>query len=466
MKKCILTAKTRYHLHAWLPLCGLLSLMLATPSAQPADNGAASDYVIAVSGATAANEDWTPVREALLEKHANLHPSVLVYQESVLEVLPGLKELKPRYTCFLSPHSEVDKELVADIHRLTRRLDDDPYSDTFWGMLTGYDRDNALAIARRSEPLRIEKVLAATEIAMDKVPEGRWYCELKKGHCVRKERGGTAKAFECPADTTSMLVDTLNNYQPDLLITSGHATARDWQIGYAYRNGVFRSEDGKLYGVDTAGERHAVDSHNPKVYLPVGNCLMGSIPDKNAMALAWMKSAGVVQMIGYTVATWFGYAGWGMLDYFLEQPGRYTLTQAFFANQHALVHAIETGEGNRRGLVFDSTVLAFYGDPAWEARMVDGPLHYDQELAIEGEIYRLTITPRKGADSFATVSSNGSQRGGRPIIAFLPHPIPNEKELLQGADLNPLLADDFILIPRPKACEPGRTYSVSFRVRR
>ena len=48
--------------------------------------------------------------------------------------------------------------------------------------------------------------------------------------------------------------------------------------------------------------------------------------------------AGVRQMIGYTVPTWSGYAGWGLLDYFLEQPGRFTLCEAFHANGHALVH--------------------------------------------------------------------------------------------------------------------------------
>ena len=56
---------------------------------------------------------------------------------------------------------------------------------------------------------------------------------------------------------------------------------------------------------------------------------MGNIDGQDAMALAWMNDAGVKQMLGYTVPTWFGYQGWGVLDYFVEQPGRYTLTEAF-----------------------------------------------------------------------------------------------------------------------------------------
>ena len=56
---------------------------------------------------------------------------------------------------------------------------------------------------------------------------------------------------------------------------------------------------------------------------------MGHIDDQQAMALAWLKSGGVRQMLGYTVPTWYGYAGWGCLDYFVEQPGRYDFAEAF-----------------------------------------------------------------------------------------------------------------------------------------
>lgn len=443
-------------------ISALLLAIAAIPAAIGARQNSSSDYAIVQSAVTADNDSWRPVRDALREKHKELNPQVLVYSESIREIIPRLRELKPRYSCFLAQHAEIDRNFVAEIHELTRALDDDPYTDTFWGILTGYDPENALAIARRSKPLAVEKVLAATEIAMDRVNEGYWYSELKRGQCIRKKRGGEPKAIECPDDTTKTFVDALNQYLPELIITSGHATPKDWQIGYSYPNGQFRSKDGKLYGLDTDGKKHPVDSPNPKIYLPVGNCLMGAIPDADAMALAWMNSSGVVQMIGYTVPTWFGYAGWGMLDYFLEQPGRYTLTEAFFANQHALIHSIETGRGDRRGLIFDSTAVAFYGDPAWEARMAPGRLNYGQELLIEDGVYRLEITPKAGGDSFAPVNRNGSQRGWRPIVEFLPEPIEGGVELIRGSDLQPVIADDFILVPNPRNCDPEREYVVSF----
>ena len=35
--------------------------------------------------------------------------------------------------------------------------------------------------------------------------------------------------------------------------------------------------------------------------------------------------------------------------------------------------------------------------------------------------------------------------------------------ILEGADLRPVVADDFILVPRPRVCDPGRRYRVAFR---
>ena len=200
----------------------------------------------------------------------------------------------------------------------------------------------ALRIAKHKEPLVIHRVAAGTEVELSLCDEGVWYCELKAGKMVRKEPGKEPQESKGADDSTKALVDALNDYQAELFVTSGHATERDWQIGYRYRNGTFRCKDGQLFGLDTQGARLPVHSDNPKVYLPVGNCLMGHIDGPDCMALAFMNSAGVNQMVGYTVPTWYGYAGWGMLDYFLEQPGRFTLAEAFFANQQALIHRLAT----------------------------------------------------------------------------------------------------------------------------
>jgi zinc protease len=219
-----------------------------------------------------------------------------------------------------------------------------------------------------------------------------------------------------------------------------------------------------MYGVDTKNKRIEVNSPNAKVYLPIGNCLMGDINGSDAMALAWMNDVGVKQMLGYTKPTWFGYMGWGVLDYFVEQPGRYTLTEAFFANNHALIQRLNdpaTPQRDRAGLQFDRDVVAFYGDPKWSAKMKEMPTFYDQTLEVKGDKYTLTITPKRGAKSFQPVNTNGSQRGWRPMVQFLPARVEQIK-ILDGQDLKPVIADDFILVPNPRECDVNRKYVIQF----
>ena len=465
----------------WL-LAGLPALVWAAD--QP------PGYAVVVAKAIQADPAWKEVVAALVAKH---HATVVTFDSAVKESLPELRRSFPRYVCFVAKPGEVTREFVTQINRLTRHLDGDPYTDCFWGILTGYDAAAALRIARLQEPLTIRKVAAGTDIALPQCEQGTWYCELQKNRMVHKEPGGAPVELKGPDDTTKALVDLLNDYHADLFITSGHATEHDWQIGYRYRNGSFRCENGVLYGRDLAGRRYPVESPNPKVYMPVGNCLMGHIDGRNAMALAFMKSAGVAQMLGYTVTTWYGYAGWGCLDYFVEQPGRYTFAEAFFANQHALIHRIATyfpelleadidADGRTsvsivvgpeakaagltaedgRGLLYDRDALAFYGDPAWVARMANNDLSWDQALSEKDGVWTLEIKLRRGAQSFDPINRNGSQRGGRPIIEYLPRRI-RHAQVLEGADLAPVITDDFVLVPNPGQCRPDHPCRVVFR---
>ena len=447
-------------------------------------------YAVVVTKSTQADPAWNEVVAALVTKH---HATVLTFDSEVTNVLPALRHQFPRYVCFVAKPGEVTREFVTQVNRLTRRLDDDPYTDCFWGILTGYDAAAALRIARLQEPLTIRKVASGTDIALPLCEQGTWYCELQKNRMVRKEPGGSPVASKGPDDTTKALVDLLNDYHADLFVTSGHATEHDWQIGYRYRNGSFRCENGALYGRDLAGRRYPIESPNPKVYMPVGNCLMGHIDGRDAMALAFMKSAGVAQMLGYTVTTWYGYAGRVCLDYFVEQPGRYTFAEAFFANQHALIHRIATyfpelleadidADGRTsvsivvgpeakaagltaedgRGLLYDRDALAFYGDPAWVARMANNDLSWDQALSEKDGVWTLEIKLRRGAQSFDPINRNGSQRGGRPIIEYLPRRI-RHAQVLEGADLAPVITDDFVLVPNPGQCRPDHPCRVVFR---
>jgi zinc protease len=182
-----------------------------------------------------------------------------------------------------------------------------------------------------------------------------------------------------------------------------------------------------------------------------------------------------------------------MLDYFVEQPGRFTLAEAFFANQQALIYRLatcfpgaETAEtlGDEKpdeptpsvqakelgltaddgvGLLYDRDVVAFYGDPAWQARMAPAKAAWEQSLAAKGRQYTFVVQPLRGADSFQPINENGSQRGGRPIVQLLPHRIDaTSVKLVEGAELKPLVTDTFILLPLPRDSEVKASYRVVF----
>jgi len=72
------------------------------------------------------------------------------------------------------------------------------------------------------------------------------------------------------------------------------------------------------------------------------------------------------------------------------------------------------------------------------------------------------ISPLRAAETFAAVNTNGSQRGGRPVIQFFAERL-GQATVTQGAEWNPVIADDFILVPAPKPQEPSRPIVIRFK---
>lgn len=409
----------------------------------------AADYVVLVSEPTAADVGWAKVVARLGTAH---RAKVVRFSGTVTSAHATLVAEQPRLVCWVARPTELGPVATTAMHRLARENDADPYEDFRWGVITGRTAEDALRLAAPDRPLVIRTVGASTNFAAECVQQGYWFDEFTAGERWVKDPGGAARRVDGAKDSTADIAARLNEASTDLLITSGHASENDWQPGYRYRNGTFVHREGVITGQALDGSLHPVSSPNPKVYLPIGNCLMGNVTGPDCMALAWMHSAGVLQMVGYVVPTWFGYAGWGMIDYLVEQPGRFTVSEAWLANHHALIWRRDLGSpdaGDRSGLAFDADKTVLYGDPAWDARMAPGPLRWDESLAeVTPGTWEWTITPKAGARTFAPVNTNGSQRGGRPLIAFLPRHAAGW-DLLAGAEWKPVLADDFVLVPNP-----------------
>jgi zinc protease len=409
---------------------------------------AAADSAVVVSRATRADPAWSGVVEALVKAHGS---RVVELESAEAE----LRAAPPARVAWVARPEELGAEAVRRFHALARGLDADPYPDFRWGLVTGRTADDARRLVAPA-PLVIRKVGASTAFAAECVEEGWWFDEFTAGERWAKARGGEAVRSDGAKDSTADIARLLSEGRADLWITSGHATEHNWEPGYRYRNGVFVHGDGVVTGKALDGSRHPVRNDRPMLYLAVGNCLIGNVPGKpDCMALAYLASAGVRGMLGYTEPTWFGYAGWGVLDYFLEQPGRFAANEAWHANLIALewrlgeVRAGRVPAGEARGLQFDRDVTVYLGDPAWEARMAPGTLRWRETVAetAPGEL-TWTLEPLAGARTFAPVNTNGSQRGGRPPVLPLPRHAAGW-EVLPGSAPGAVAGDDFALLPNP-----------------
>ena len=453
----------------------------------------AKSYAVVVSRKTHADKAWRQVVEALRAKH---DARVLTYASSPDETRVALSVMMPRYICFVAAPGEAGRKFVVAVHRMTRQLDADPYTDAIWGILTGYDAADALRIAQRARPLTVKRALSGTSgLDLGVFEQGVKFNEGKAGAMVVKTPDGSQQARTCPPDSTETLVALLNEGKSDFFFTSGHATERDWQIGYSFKGGALICRNGQLLGRDVKGKLHKIDSPNPKVYIAAGNCLIGHIPARDCMATAWMHTGGVCQFVGYTVLTWFGRGGWGTRDVFFRAPGRFSLAEAFYLNNQHIVHHLQTnypararvnfptydlqthrgllgslarthglirrGAGGRAelvkdamGMLWDRDTVALYGDPAWQARLAPAEHAWSQTLAVKGRCYTLALRANR----------DGAWPAG-PVSAFLPHRVRNVT-LRQGAPLKPVITDNFILVPLAGKFKKGGEVNVVFEADR
>lgn len=463
--------------------CAALALCLILAAAWPPPAGAAAaesslpsrgSYAVVVSQKTYNLPDWKEVVDALRAKHDG---ALIIYPAAVTDARDELKRIMPRYTCFVAQPEEAEREFVVAIHRMTRQLDPDPYTDTLWGIVTGYTAQDALRIVGRKEPLIVRRGLSGT-ISFDTgaYDEAIRYSESEAGARYVKPLGRPEAKEKIDPDSTKMIADGLNTFKPDIFYTSGHASEKNWKIGYTFEAGYLRCKDGQLFATDKKNQRVDINSPNSKAFMPVGNCLIGHIPGRDCMALALMHSGGVDQMIGYTVVTFFGYMGWGVDKYFTGERSRYSLAQAFYLNNQALVNLLETKYpahardnidslneqdamrvGRQRGyaqellgLLWDRDTVTLYGDPAWEVRYPAQEAAWSSALTGEGGRYTFKVT----------VNRDGNW-GDRPLIAFFPTPLTGFK-ITGGAELKPVLARNFILLPLTGARKKGDQAQVVF----
>lgn len=458
-------------------------------------------YAVVASEKTYQDPDWREVVDAMVAGH---QATLVLYKNDVSGCREQLAQQMPRYTAFIAQPEECGRDYVAAVHRLTRRLDDDPWLDTQWGIITGKTAQKALALTQTPPPLEITRALATTGLReelfneyflfSDANPPGSWLWKKPDGSITRgRDNLGKNDAFAW--------AEQFNNSVPDLLVTSAHGFENGVEMPFG--RGILRVKDGQLYPVaDLRQQSPSTDtqailpSDNRKVYFPVGNCLVGHVNGPDCMVTAMMGEYGVRQMAGYTVDTWFGRGGWDMLDLWQKLPGRHSFSEAFFFNQQAMLadihkldpkgldYTIRLGQGkvgtkqhiqdmaaaglkfdprnlqgnlrNRHnqdaqlvGLLWDIDTVAFYGDPAWRASFE--PLRISSFLSagvqhLGGKSFQLQVTIN---DTAAALQNN------TPLGLIFTTRLSNPR-ILSGHQYQPILADNFILLLNPRP-QPGES---------
>lgn len=333
-------------------------------------------YAVVVNGKVA-DGPWGKVVKALETKHK---AKTFAYDKTIEDVRKQVGEYHPRYVCFVCPPTENFPDFALAANKFCRTLDDDPYVDAIWGILTGFDEEHALELAK-AEPVVIKRAFTKTLGGwLNWVPEGDYVTEWTKD---RGELGEKASGKEfatkkggptSDAEDAKYVHKLLAEDKSDLIIGSGHGGHHNWMLMYPSGKGYLTAKDGKLT-MTAPDVELPLSASRPKVYWAVGNCLTGVVNKdrasfKNSYALAWMKN-GAKQYIGAVQPTWYE-LNWNMADWFLKQEGRWTFAESLFLlrqwSHYLLSEKIVTGR-DKEGTEFTDGIFVLYGDPALAARV-------------------------------------------------------------------------------------------------
>lgn len=457
-------------------------------------------YVVAASKTVMNDAGWQKVAKTLADRHKAV---ILEYDRHPAELEAKLRELAPRYLAVVDVPENLDREFVMEAHRLSRRIDSDIYADYLWGIITGYTADDAMQMCDRSvKPFVIHTALNTTgELSGnglfdrmaymgDGATPGEWG--------ETQARGKEPERHVIPKwEILGKWVEKYKEIDPDLLITSSHATERNLEMPFSLGN--LRPKEGRLYADFIVPEMLEGTAH-PRVYFAAGNCLIGNIArNPGSMAIGWLSGMDATSMVGYVVPTWYGRNGWGGLKFWAANAGRLTLAQALYLNQQDMLHiehnwnpemlkvdypfeADEFGQQNeftkrfteatgnspskdQMGFVYDRDVVVLYGDPAWDVRL-NNP---------STPAYTVDFKT-KGKKCIVTVRTNGNFResgmSGKgikeehvddiPFAYFFPKRLRNPR-LAGGQDWNVALAEDFMLV-YDGGFEKNKNYTITLDI--
>lgn len=440
------------------------------------------DYVVVIKKELTKDSDWQPVYKELADFYK---APVVTYEQSINEVEKILRKYNPRYVAVVAKPEIVNRDLVVDLHRLSRRIDSDIYADFIWGIITGYDASVAMRIVKQSQKdFTVKSALSTTS----EVASGVWFDQFawlddgtkgvwgEKGISDTKPTSYTVEPYRL----LGIFYEKMKELDPDLILSSSHAT--QYNLEMPFSTGNIYCKNGRLYA-NFFKPAYLPETNKPRIYAPIGNCLIGDINNSDqTMAVAWISSGGATAMGGYVLSTWHGRNGWGGLKYWVTAPGIHTYSEANYLNQQDMItqlyrrhpklvemmpdiatlgdevrgaieqdlkQLLDSVSKDDIGFMYDRDILAQYGDPKWNAK-----LQYKPELT------GYSVKFERGKGTYTVVIetnqhyTNDKVRGKGfkevhvldiPIGFYFPERL-NNPQLADNQSWDAVVNEDFILL--------------------
>lgn len=461
-------------------------------------------YTVLISQETAALPEWKQVADALAAKYEAKNLSVAVEVLSHWDkenIAAALRRTQARYAAAVLRPEEITRPLVSDLHRASRMVDDDPWGDCLWGIITGYEAKDALRIARADKPLVIKRFLGTTNVTTE--PFEYSYCITdwtgfpvleQSGYTPARQTTYTPETPEGKAilsqGTQGLFSERLEKAGAQLLVTSSHATPFNlempFSMGLIFPHGnrfyqlprtEFKTfakslaqvmQTGSSAGLQTLAEKCTPiePDGTPRVWLAAGNCLIGNAcGSAESMVVTALSAYTCNQFIGYTVPSWYGEAGWGTLSCFFDNTDGTTLAEAFFLNNQFLLDkstkldpkilSVEFNDAQiSKKLMLDVRDAGLTLTTEQELQQVLGLVHDRDVLAFYGDpAWSATVdsshSPRpfriEWKDAKTFVITANSDHKGRCGVFF---PTAETGRDATGCNIEgAVLTDDFILFP-------------------
>lgn len=486
----------------------------AQPTSVEEQPAADSRYVVIISRATAVDKAWAEVAKTLVDKHPNT-VALVVPDLSEATLTNALHKENARYAAFVVRPEEAGRVLVNNIYRAARKVDDDPWGDCMWGIVTGYTAKDAYNLVKTKKPLTIKRALGTTNIDASRFEHSCCITDWT-GFPVLEQSGYTEPVTTtytpetpegkdiCTNGIQGIFAKQLAEQKPQLIVTSSHATQFNLEMPFS-KGLIFPAQNrfyplpaplmGKFvnkYLMPTLGgpknnmqqlakeeklQPIAPDGET-RVWLAAGNCLFGDAHgSKGSMAVTALSAYSCKQLAGYTVPSWYGKAGWGTLGSFFGNAKGTTLAQAAFLNNQFLLHETMQLEPKLLNVHFDDeefipqklirAIMMQQIQPTQErAQDYLGLVHDRDALAFYGDpLWRAVLDDEHGNTPAFSVSWEGTKKltitadkdGKGRCGVWLP-----KRMTAKACSVpNAVITNDFILFPELDL-KQGETVTVEF----